>query len=152
MVEGTIMVPVFIILWLGVVYLQELYSARAQARAEARRCAFQHAMTGCGKVPDGCSSSPRVSSEEVKTADDIIADARTGTRDDLDPFQDIPLLGEAFRALFGTSTASSVEKQVPFPFDKERVGVARGEIVLLCNSQPTTVFDIAVDQFRKVFE
>lgn len=142
MVEGTIMVPVFIILWVGVVYLQQLYAARGLARMEARRCAFEHAMSGCDGTPESCSAAPNVSTEQVATADKIVTHARTGT-DDFDPFQKVPVLGDAFRMLFGTTTGSTVEKRVPFPFNDQLAGVARGQVVLLCNSKPATVFELA---------
>lgn len=151
MVEGTILVPVFITLYLGVVYLGTLHAARGQVRAEARRCAFQHAMNGCGRVPEGCNGS-RTSDPEVEGAPDIVGSAATGVHDDLDPFQDIPVLGDAFRMLFGTTTASKVERQVPFPFDAELAGVASGKVVLLCNSQPTTVGDLAKERLCSVID
>jgi hypothetical protein len=145
MIEGTIMVPVFITLWLGVVYLQQLYSARGLARTQARRCAFEHAMAGCGRTPAGCSASPNVTTDEVATAHDIVTHARTGTDDDFDPFQEVPVLDEAFRMLFGTTTGSTVAKHVPFPFNDQRVGIAKGQVALLCNSQPATLLGLAQD-------
>jgi hypothetical protein len=145
MVEGTVMVPVFIVLWLAVVYLQQLYGARGLARMEARRCAFEHAMTGCDDPPKGCTGL-NVQTEAVDKAKDITSVASTGTDPDLDPFEDIPVIGTAFHALFGTTTASTIEKRVPFPFDAEHVGIAKGQVVLLCNSKPQTVFEIAKER------
>jgi len=63
----------------------------------------------------------------------------------VDPFSEIPVLGAAFQALFGTSTRATAMAQVPFPLDDRRVGVARADAVVLCNSEPTSVLDVALD-------
>jgi hypothetical protein len=144
MVEATIVVPVFIVLLIGATYLRQLYVVRAETRLTARRCAYVYAIHGCrGRLPEECREDPPAAWAEA--GPDIARTARVQAGGDVDPFSDVPVLGEAFRMLFGTSTRAIATAQVPFPFDAERVGIARGEVVVLCNSLPTDVFNIARD-------
>jgi hypothetical protein len=85
-----------------------------------------------------------LSSAQPDGAPDVAAIASSqSSTGDLDPFSDIPIVGDAFQALFGTTTHSEVVHYVPFPLDPERVGVARGSAVVLCNSRNETVESIA---------
>lgn len=146
MVEGVIVAPVLVLIFFGATYFRALYVARAQARLEARTCAWEHAMSGCVGSAPSCTpeSQPVASTAEPTDAPDIASIARShSSTGDLDPFSDIPIIGSAFQELFGTSTSSAVEREVPFPLDPQRIGIARGESVVLCNSHNQTVFAIA---------
>ena len=141
MVEATIVAPVLVLLLFGATYVRELYVARASMRLTARNCAWHYALRGCqGEAPAECSPSvDAVSGEGLPN----VADVARQTGDGVDPFSDIPVLGETFRMLFGTSTRATATVQVPYPLDDQRVGVASAESVVLCNSVRTDVFDIA---------
>ncbi len=148
MVEGVIVASVLVLILFGATYFRALYVARAQARLDARTCAWEHAMNGCIGAPPSCTaaSQPAASTAQPMDAPDIASIARShSSTGDLDPFSDIPIIGSAFQELFGTSTSSAVEREVPFPLDPRRIGIARGESVVLCNSHNQTVFEIAKD-------
>ena len=146
MVEATIALPVLIVLLIGATYLRELYIARAGVRLAARSCAWAYALDGCnGSRPAQCATSPSLDSayRENEAMPDIATHVRAGNGDN--PLRGVPVVSDALDALFGQSTHATSDTTVPFPFDAKRVGVAHAENVVVCNSVPTEVLDIAED-------
>jgi hypothetical protein len=149
MVEALLVVPILIIVLTGATYLRELYLARASTRLTARACAWQMAMRGCeGGAPASCTTSASTpATDDLPT---IPTTAKSEVGGNVDPFSEFPILGEAFAALFGTSTRATAAAQVPFPFDERRVGVASSETTVACNSLPKSVLEMAEQWLKKV--
>jgi hypothetical protein len=53
-VEGVIVLPVFVVLFVGVFFVRDLLSAKLATDEEARRCAWQYSANACEAVPTGC--------------------------------------------------------------------------------------------------
>jgi hypothetical protein len=54
-VEGVIVLPVFVILFVGIFFVRDLTRNRLDADREARRCAWQYSANACESVPTGCA-------------------------------------------------------------------------------------------------
>jgi hypothetical protein len=142
MVEAAIAMPVLIMLLVGATYLRELYLARASTRLTARSCAWAHAMDGCrGSMPSACEGS--MSAAHGDDVPQLADKVRVQVGSASDPFRDVPVVGEALASLFGEATHARADATVPYPFDAQRVGMATAETVVVCNTVPTSVLDLA---------
>jgi hypothetical protein len=151
LIEAVIVLPVLILLLAGVVFLRERYLGRQHALLEARRCAWAHAMNGCGAPPDGCATAIAVISADTDDQDAVaIMDAARARADsDIDVFADVPILGAAISGLFGTQTGAQAEVEVPLPGHADRYEIERAEVVVLCNERPQDVMAAAQSVFCK---
>lgn len=149
MVEAVIVIPVFILLLTGATYVRALHAARAETRLAARGCAWEHALTGC---EGGSACGGLASNERADGLPDLAQSARAQSGGGVDPFSDIPLLGDAFQTICGTSTRATIAARVPFPFDDALTGDATSENVVLCNAVPRTVLELARDLLLGFFE
>ncbi len=53
MTEGVIVIPFFLVIWMGLIFLDHTYNARLEAQVEAHNAAFQGALVGrCGGSKD----------------------------------------------------------------------------------------------------
>jgi hypothetical protein len=148
MVEAMLVLPILVIAITGASFVCELYRARAETRLAARACAWELAMRGCeGGAPASCEVGDGPADEGW--VPDIAAKAKSQVGGSVDPFGDFPILGDAFRALFGTSTRATATAQVPFPFDDTRAGIARSEVVVLCNSVKGDVLELATEWLKE---
>lgn len=147
MVEAMLVFPVLIIVLVGAAYVRDLTLARASTRLAARACAWQAAMGGCDG-DSACATQPLNGNDDGLP--DIAATARARAGGQADPFGKFPILGDAFAALFGRSTRATATASVPFPFDREKAGVAHSEAVVQCNSVPSSVIDMATDWLEEV--
>lgn len=144
MVEALLVTPILIIVLVGGIYLRELYLARAGTRLAARACAWELAMRGCeGGTPPSCTA--QAIPADPTGLPEIAATAKSHVGGRVDPFSEFPILGGAFRALFGTSAQAGASAHVPFPFGDGRAGVASSQTVVLCNSVPRDVLETAID-------
>jgi hypothetical protein len=144
MAEALIALPVLIIVLVAAMYLRELHLARASVRLSSRTCAWTYALDGCrGGAPAECNEP----GFEASHKSDAVPDIEKNTQQHLgradNPLSDVPVVRDALAGLFGKATTSQSTATVPFPFDPERQGVARAETAVVCNTVPTTVFDIA---------
>ena len=142
MVEAAIVLPVLIVILIGATYLRELYLARAAVRLAARSCAWAYALEGCtGGDPAACDT--RLESAHAGELPQIAAATQRRMSNAGDPFRDVPIVRDALAGLFGEATHAQSSASVPFPLDDQRVGVARADNVVVCNSIPIDVRDIA---------
>jgi hypothetical protein len=78
-VEGVVVLPVFVILFVGVIFVRDMLSARFEAQQEARRCAWAYSDNGCEAVPADCAqvlAEPRLDMSMPKASqvkDQLIA-------------------------------------------------------------------------------
>lgn len=147
LIEAVIVLPVLILLLGGVVFLRERYLGRQHALLEARRCAWAHALSGCGAPPAGCATAVASADADDQDAVAIMSHARAYS--DVDVFHDVPILGAAISGLFGTQTGARAEVAVPLPGHADRHEVERAEVVVLCNERPQDVLDAAQSVFCK---
>jgi hypothetical protein len=143
MVEAVIVAPVLGILLIGSLFLYQWYINGQQARLVARRCAWEHAMTGCGNPPPaGCErylgATAAASDPQADQLRALADDANRGGGESV--LSHVPLLGNAIDGLFGTTTQADVGREVQAPWGKPKIQV-RGEMVVLCNTQPVDVGD-----------
>jgi len=58
-IEAVIVLPVFVILFVGIFFVRDLHASKLRADEQARRCAWLYSAAGCeGPAPDGCNMSP----------------------------------------------------------------------------------------------
>lgn len=53
-VEAAVVLPVFIFIFAGLVYMHRLYSAKLETMVMARECAWAYSNGGCEALPPGC--------------------------------------------------------------------------------------------------
>jgi hypothetical protein len=144
MMEAVMVAPVLGILLVGSMFLYHVYTETHELRLTARRCAWQHAMTGCGdKLPPGCQSYlGGASSAPTGDADSAqlrgLADGSDGEAVGGGLLSDIPLLGDAIDGLFGTTTIAQGEGDIATPWTGQARKM-RGEMAVLCNTQPVDI-------------
>lgn len=148
MIEAVIVLPVLLLTWAGVSFMHERYLGRQQAMLAARRCAWAHALAGCGQAPEGCSPASYVGGEPAQGAPAIMQAARaSAAMQAIDVFDDIPVLSEVLGALFGTQTGAAAEAQTTVPWARELRVIDRTELVVLCNERPRDVLQAAIGVF-----
>lgn len=154
MVEAVILLPVLAVILFGILFVQARASATELARSKARRCAWQHAVSGCDEIPEDCGdtdtkhrapkrTTPAADATDGGPAQDPDA-AVDAVKAETQSLTDLPLIGEAISGLFGTATVFRVSREV------ERAGFtgkASGRVYLICNAKPTTPGKIAHDIF-----
>ena len=140
MVEAVIVLPVLAILLFGILYVKAFAIAQQSARVTARRCAWQHAMNGCGEIPAGCENLDHAASKRAASAvGEAAADADGALDKVIDkaagtglPFA-LPLIGDALEGLFGAATQFTASREVRRGRDTVE---AQGRFYLLCNAKP----------------
>lgn len=81
--EAVIVIPVFALLWAGVIYTGQSFHAKSVATQQARRCAWAYANGGCDQVPEGCEGvvGERTRQHADDDLDGIAGDDADGIRD-----------------------------------------------------------------------
>jgi hypothetical protein len=149
MIEAVIVLPVLLMTFAGVLFMRERYLGQQQALLAARRCAWAHAIGGCGEAPAGCRALVLAPVDPDRDSAAIVSAARAqqGEESTIDVFDDIPVLGKAIAGLFGTHTVASALARTAVPWDRERQVSDRFERVVLCNEQPRDVLAAARNVF-----
>ncbi len=131
-VEIVVMLPVFIILFLGVMHIHSIGLARQQAQTAARGCAYYFAVNGC---TEGAAAAPICKGVDVAKIGDIPNDA-PGKKEDtaaIDEVKDWPLVGGLVTQLFGEgSRARSDQTARSFIGHEDRK--VTGRFFMVCNT------------------
>jgi hypothetical protein len=147
MTEGVIVIPFFIIIWMGLIFLHRVYVGRLEAQVEAHNVAFSGAMKGnCRgkKDPNTNSNTKDIKAEMAqKTTNDqqidISHEAEQSTQGE-----------EGGSSLFDWShfitTTSVVVYNIPNPFGGPERTV-EGKAKVMCNMKPRnglsdTIYDM----------
>ena len=161
-VEAVIVLPVFVIVFLGLFYVRDQAIVTQQAEQQARSCAWLYSAQDCeGAIPAGC--------EGVLTradARDMAPPDLTGKLDEQvnrlkegksvnggDVVMGIigPTIGNALEAAFGNATEAKTSRQVSrsalFGPGQKTIN---GQYRLACNLHPTTLEDVAKDAWDKI--
>jgi hypothetical protein len=148
MIEAVIALPVLLLTLFAVGFMRERYLGRQQSALAARRCAWAHAISGCGEAPPDCSAS--VLGATADDPDSLVimsaARANAGTST-IDVFDDVPVLGAAINGLFGTQTGASSVSATAVPWNRSLRVVDRTQLVVLCNERPRDVLAAAQNVF-----
>lgn len=65
MVEGAVMLPVFVLIFIGVIYLSRVYHTNLNAAEKVRECAWAYSLKGCDSLPPHCQRSPTTPKVDV---------------------------------------------------------------------------------------
>ncbi len=131
-VEIVIMLPVFILLFWGVMHIHSIGLARQQAQSAARGCAYHFAVNGC---TDDAAAAPICAGIDVSKVGDIPDDA-PGKREDtsaIEAVKDWPLVGYLVERLFGEGSRARSEQTAKSFVGDEDSKVA-GRFFLVCNT------------------
>ena len=126
-IEIIVMLPVFIVMLLGVVYLHEQALARQSALVAARGCAFHYASLGC---TDAAKRAPACQGLDVGRAASL--EGYEASR--FDEVADWPLLGAGLRALFGVGAVSRASREHAPLSGGAKVAVTES-FYLVCNTE-----------------
>jgi hypothetical protein len=153
-VEAVIVLPIFVLLFVGVTYFAKLALAKGDAEAEARRCAWLYSMNNCQEVPAGCAlpaDAPPGASNPLVTALASGGKALEQNSSDLVAKIVTPLLGKAINEALGGSRVARASRTIERPplFGGNTTTIAR-EYRLACNLAPESAGSVA-DKAWKLF-
>lgn len=134
--EALVVLPLFLLLWLGVHHMNQVYGGVLASRGQARACAWRHSNQGChGELPRGCSAKG-----------DELTDPNAGEQSMLDIAMQSGVLRWAFEGLLGASTEVSASREVSqhamLGDGPVNVGAS---LYLLCNERNRSMREIATD-------
>lgn len=158
--EAVVVIPVFIVLFAGIVYFGNQALAAHAAEAEARTCAWLYSANNCDEVPPGCEGILELASGtgagddkgasggDVKSKLDEAESAGGGIGSIVSS-----LLKNALHDLFSRSLNANTHRDVqrPTTFGGGTVTTFR-KYHLACNLTPREPIDVATDAwniFRK---
>jgi hypothetical protein len=145
LVEFVVLLPLFLVLVVGVMFLFKTIESRQLAMLAARGCGWQYAMVGCESVPPGCDIFPR--SETDTSGFDEMKNGLT-ERSWLDAVSHFPVIGNAIKVLFGEGKRGTVAHVVHRPalFGGGEFRV-EGSFYVLCNTKDKTLGEMATETF-----
>lgn len=146
-VEAVIVLPIFVLLFVGMMYFGKLTLARADAEAEARSCAWSYSMNNCREVPAGCE----VPSNAPPSASNPLAEAIKNGRGALEEKTSTlvativsTLLGSAVNEALGGSRVTTASRAVERPpLLGGNTKTVTGKYRLACNLAPETPGSVA---------
>ncbi|UJR83813.1 TadE/TadG family type IV pilus assembly protein [Sandaracinus amylolyticus] len=143
--EAVLVIPVFVLLAGGVVYLHGVHAARMDASLRARECAWAYANGGCETLPPECRETGGGAADDG--GDPALADAVASVQEMQSSFP-IPGLGSTGEAIFGRTvrlSATATAQSTPlFPAPpREMEASALG----VCNERERTIETVARDVF-----
>jgi hypothetical protein len=156
MVEAVVVLPVFVILFVSLVYVRDLGLAKQQAEMQARSCAWLYSASNCsfrgGLVPAECEGVLREG--HVSASPDLEQALENGKSQILEQASPegalssvvAPLLGDAISAAFGRSLSAEVRREVARPsLYGGKTAAVTGRYHLACNLTPQEPEDVALD-------
>ncbi len=149
MVEAVIALPLFIVVFVSVLYVRDLVLVHQRAKAEARSCAWLYSAKSCAEIPPGCAGVVGAPSDAVTSEEETLVSGVTeGLADVPDPVGSAvgALVEPAIRAAFGRSVTATARHDIPRPGlfggGKKEVSASYG---LACNLAHTTPAQVAAD-------
>lgn len=146
--------PVFVLLLLGILFIQDIALEKQTNAAQARSCAWLYSAANCKEVPPGCeglvgpgdSSAPLPATVEnaLKTGSEQAL--RQGDSEGVLDTVLGSLLGPLLNEAFSSSTEGRVESTRPRPaFLGEGKVTSISRHHLACNLAPVQPLDLAMD-------
>ena len=155
MVEAVIVLPLFIVIFLSLLYVRDQVLARQQAQTEARRCAWLYSMKNCQVVPPECAevlgppSNGSAADPAVEPAIRKATSEATGDATGVISKVISPLLEVAIDAALGSSATAAANREIERP---RLVGggtkTVQGRYDLACNLAPSDPVDVAIDAWN----
>lgn len=146
MLEAVIILPVFILIFAGIRYVESLWENRQQALLRARTCAWLYANTGCDheKLPPNCNGVLR--DANGLTESNALAESMNGGV--LDGLTEVPLIGPVVESLFASAFRSRSSRQIQrtHMLGEKTVAVV-GDYYLMCNERKRNMLDLIKDAF-----
>jgi hypothetical protein len=150
-VEAVVALPVFALLFVGILYLDARFTARNDAEGQARSCAWLYSAANCANVPVECEGivTTRTTSGLVP---DAVANAVNGGDGKLRSMGALVtnivdgLLGRALGGVFGRSLDAAATRTVerPMVFGGRTIAVV-GRYYLPCNLEAEEAESVAKD-------
>jgi hypothetical protein len=147
-VEAVIVLPIFVLLFVGVMYFGRLSLAKADSDAEARACAWLYSMNNCQEVPPGCEAPTAAFASSANDTDPLADTLREGQHA-LESSGVVaaivrPMLGRVVNEIVGGSRVAHAGRAVVRPplFGGDTKHV-RGSFRLACNLAPETASGVA---------
>ncbi len=143
-VEAVIVLPFFILIFAGVLYVHHLWENRQIALMTARQCAWLFSASGCDEQPSGCEGLVHAAGAEEQQNE--VTDELDGGV--IDQLSGIPFLGPAIRGIFGTALEANIERQTRRPpvLGGGRVPVA-ARYYMMCNEKAQTLGELISGSF-----
>jgi hypothetical protein len=144
MTESVIVIPFFLIVWMGLIFLHHTYLGRLEAQVEAHNKAFQGAMQGkCEGAKEGAVHDDRI--------DDAINDKEAGDEAVSLNAMDLATAGGGDSMFDWSNYVVSAEVEVkglPKPLGGPTKKM-KGEARLMCNMEPRDGLSDALFEFLK---
>jgi hypothetical protein len=147
-VEAVIVLPVFVLLFIGVMYFGRLAVAKADTDTDVRRCAWLYSMGNCQEVPEGCAepthAAPRQSNVLQKAFE-----TRSGKLNDRIAGLVISLMDNVINDAFLSPRVAHASRTVTRPpLFGGNVATVAGEYPLACNLTPRTAIGVADNAWK----
>jgi hypothetical protein len=155
-VETVIVLPVFVLLFVSLLYVRDQAVEKQRAEMQARTCAWLYSSNNCSEIPPGCEGILRESKGGARNSeiDQAMQDGRRRVEQDPDAGGLIgsvmgSLLGPALEEAFGRSVVAETHSEV------ERPGLYGGgtkslstSYELSCNLTPRDPDKVATDAWK----
>ncbi|MDX2051725.1 MAG: TadE/TadG family type IV pilus assembly protein [Polyangiaceae bacterium] len=146
-VEAVILLPIFLLLFFGILYVARVNDAKLVALTEARSQAWIASMQSC----EGSSAEQNQQHPEAKGVHDAVGKALTPSTQSTSNTTSLPIggvigkiLNAPLKTLFGESVTTHASRTVPRPaFLGGKEATVVGSYRLPCNLKPQTLWDVA---------
>jgi hypothetical protein len=148
MVEAVIAMPLFIVVFVSVLYVRDLVLVHQRSKSEARSCAWLYSAKSCDEVPPGCAGALSIHDAVTTEEEELSSGVTQGLSDVPDPAGGgvNGLIEPAIRAAFGRGVTATVRREVSRP---RIFGGGKGEVIaryeLACNLAHSTPEQVAAD-------
>jgi len=140
------LLPVFILIFAGIVYVEKLWENRQQTLLQARKCAWLYANAGCDaqNLPQACVDVLQ-NTTELSESNTLAKSMNGGV---LDGLTEVPLIGPVVEGLFASAFYSRSSRQIQrTPVLGEETVVVVGSYYLMCNEKKRDMLDLIKDAF-----
>lgn len=144
--EAVMLLPVFILIFAGILYVETLWETQQQALLQARKCAWLYANAGCVEenLPQDCIDLQQDTSG--LTEGNVLAESMNGGV--LDGLTEVPLIGPVIEGLFASAFDSRSSRQIQrTPILGEKTVAVVGGYYLMCNEKKRDMLDLIKDAF-----
>jgi hypothetical protein len=144
--EAVILLPVFILIFAGILYVETLWETQQQALLQARKCAWLYANTGCDEEQLTQDCVDALHDTEGLTEGNSLAESMNGGV--LDGLTEVPLVGPVIEGLFASAFDSRSSRKIQrTPILGEKTVAVIGGYYLICNEKERDMLDVIKDAF-----
>ena len=152
--EAIVVLPVFILVFISLLYVRDQAVRKQAAEMHARSCAWLYSANNCEEIPAGCddvlTSNDGVSEDEVSSALGDAADRLTEGGGVVESVVE-PLIMPALQAAFGRSLDATTSRDVARPgIYGGGMKTVTGRYHLVCNLKHKDPEDVVEDAWRLI--